>query len=145
MYIEEREIIIGYGHQNIQATHKITLEFTRDWHLTKRGDCILAVATNKALSDLSSSFKETMRKPNAKLTVLINVGDLTEQINAFGSPNLILAHPSDMIVRKSDFICGRTLAIRADKAAWDLSRELIEKLKNPQQKVNITLIAKVSI
>jgi len=34
------------------------------------------------------------------------------------------------------------LAIRADKAACDLSRELIEKLKNPQQKVKITLIAR---
>jgi len=53
---------------------------------------------------------------------------------------LILTHPTDMVIRKSDYICNRTLAIRADKSANDLPRELVEKLKNPRQKVNITLI-----
>jgi hypothetical protein len=42
-------------------------------------------------------------------------------------------------VRKSDYICGRTLAIRADKAAKDLSRKLVEELRNPSQRVRITL------
>jgi len=133
---------VGYGHRNIQATHKTTLEITKDKHLTKRGDCIVAVAADRALSDLSAEFKETLRKTNAKLTITIEVDGITEQINAQGSPNLILAHPSDLVVRKSDYVCNRTLAIRADKAACDLSRELIEKLKNPQQKVKITLIAR---
>jgi hypothetical protein len=133
---------VGYGHRNIQATHKTTLEITKDKHLTKRGDCIVAVAADRALSDLSAEFKETLRKTNAKLTITIEVDGTTEQINAQGSPNLILAHPSDLVVRKSDYVCNRTLAIHADKAACDLSRELIEKLKNPQQKVKITLIAR---
>ena len=133
---------MGYGHRNIQATHKTTLEITKDKHLTKRGDCIVAVAADRALSDLSAEFKETLRKTNAKLTITIEVDGITEQIDAEGSPNLILAHPSDLVVRKSDYVCNRTLAIRADKAACDLSRELIEKLKNPQQKVKITLIAR---
>jgi hypothetical protein len=34
---------------------------------------------------------------------------------------------------------NRTLAVQADKAALDLSRDLVEKLKNPKQKVKITL------
>ncbi|MEJ5327644.1 MAG: DUF371 domain-containing protein [Candidatus Bathyarchaeia archaeon] len=139
---EVREVIVGYGHRNIQATHKTTLEFTKDTHLTKRGDCIVAVAANRALADLSAKFKETLRKTNAKLTITIEVDGITEQINAQGSPSLILTHPSDLVVRKSDYVCNRTLAVHADKAACDLSRELIEKLKNPQQKVKITLIAR---
>jgi len=52
---------------------------------------------------------------------------------------LILTHPTDIVIRKSDYICNRTLAIRADKSAKDLPRELAEKLKNPQQKINVTL------
>lgn len=139
---EVREVIVGYGHRNIQATHKTTLEFTKDTHLTKRGNCIVAVAANRALADLSAKFKETLRKTNAKLTITIEVDGITEQINAQGSPSLILTHPSDLVVRKSDYVCNRTLAVHADKAACDLSRELIEKLKNPQQKVKITLIAR---
>jgi hypothetical protein len=138
-----REIILGYGHQNIQATHKTTLEFTKDTHLSKKGNCIVAVAADKALADLNLEFKEKLRKPHAKLTILIEAGRITEQVNARGSPQLILTHPTDVVVRKSDYVCNRTLTIHADKAAQDLSRELVEKLKNPQQKVKITLVVHV--
>lgn len=140
---ETREIILAYGHENIRATHKTTLEFTKDTHLSKEGDCIVAVATDKALADLNPEFKENLRKSQAKLTVLIEAGGVSEHVNAYGSPQLLLTHPSEMVMRKSDYVSTRTLAIHADKAARDLSRELVEKLRNPQQKVKITLIAHI--
>jgi hypothetical protein len=138
-----REVIFGYGHEKILATHKTTLEFTKDKRLSKKGDCIVTVATDKALADLSAEFKENLRKTNAKLSVLIEVDGLIEQVNAHGSPRLILTHPTDMVIRKSDYVCNRTLAIHADKAAKDLPRDLVEKLKNPKQKVKITLEVRV--
>jgi len=137
---EKTETIVGYGHKNIQATHKTTLEFTKDKHLSKKGDCIVAVAADKALNDLSAEFKENLRKPHAKLIILIEAGGIIDQVNAYGSPRLILSHPTDMVVRKSGYVCNRTLAVHADKAAQDLSKALVEKLKNPEQKVKITLI-----
>ena len=144
MYASEiREIIFGYGHENIRATHKTTLEFTKDTHLSKKGNCIVAVAADKALADLNPEFKENLRKPHAKLTILIEAGGIAEQVNAHGSPQLFLTHPTDMVIRKSDYVCSRTLAIHANKAAQDLSRELVEKLKKPQQKVKITLVVHV--
>jgi hypothetical protein len=142
---EIREVIFGCGHKNIQATHKTTLEFTKDKHLSRKGDCIVTVAADKALADLSAEFKEKLRKPHAKLTIIIEAGGIIEQVNAHGSPQLILAHPTDMVIRKSDYVCNRTLAVHADKAAQDLSKALVEKLKNPQQKVKITLIARAAI
>ena len=140
---EKREDIVGYGHKNIQATHKTTLEFTKGKHLSKKGDCIVAVAVDKALTDLNAELKENLRKPHTKLIILIEAGGIIEQVDAHGSPQLILTHPADMVIRKSDYVCNRTLAVHADKAAQDLSRELVEKLKNPQQKVKITLIVRV--
>jgi hypothetical protein len=137
---ETREHIVAFGHLNVQAVHPSTLMFTKERDLSKQGDCIVAVAADKAVADLSVEFKEALRKQNAKLTILIEVDGLTEQVTAYGSPKLILTNTADIVVRKSDFISDRTLAIRADKAASDLSKELIEKLKNPQQKANITLI-----
>jgi hypothetical protein len=139
---EKREIIVGYGHKNVQATHKTTLEFTKDTHLSKKGDCVVTVAADKALADLSAEFKENLRKPNAKLIILIEADGIIDQVNAHGSPQLILSHPTDMVIRKSDYVCNRTLAVHADKAAQDLSKALVEKLKTPQQKVKITLIAR---
>jgi hypothetical protein len=134
-----REVIFGYGHENILATHKTTLEFTKDMHLSKKGDCIVAVAADRGLADLSAEFKEKLRKPHAKLTLTIEAGGVIEQMNAQGSSQLILAHPTDIVIRKSDYVCSRTLAVHADKAAQDLSRDFVEKLKNPKQKVKITL------
>jgi hypothetical protein len=134
------ERIQSFGHKKIQAIHPTTLMFTKDKHLSETGDCIIAVAADKAVADLSAEFKDKLRKPNAKLTILIEADGLKQQINASGSPKLILSHPTDMVIRKSDYICNRTLAIRADKASNDLPREFIEKLKDPKQEVKITLI-----
>jgi hypothetical protein len=141
--MEVTEIILGYGHENIQATHKTTFEITKEAQLSRRGDCIIAVSANKTMTDFSSEFKENLRKEKAKIMILIEAGDAAEVVNAFGSPRLILTHRTDMVVRKSNYICNRTLAIQADKAACDLSRKLAEKLRNPKQKVKITLTVRV--
>ncbi|MBN1358093.1 DUF371 domain-containing protein [Candidatus Bathyarchaeota archaeon] len=140
---EVREVIFGYGHENIQATHKTTLEFTKDQRLSKKGDCIVSVAADKALADLTAEFKENLRKPHAKLNMTIEADEITDQVKALGSPQLVLTHLTDIVVRKSDYVCSRTLAVHADKAAQDLSRGLVEKLKNPEQKVKITLVVHV--
>jgi hypothetical protein len=135
-----KETIQAFGHENIQGVHLTTLMFTKEKHLSKNGDCIVAVAADKALADLSAEFKDKLRQPNAKLTILIEADGLKQQITASGSPKLILTHPTDMVVRKSDYISDRTLAIKADKAANDLPRPFIEKLKDPKQGVKISLI-----
>jgi len=137
------ETIFAYGHRNIQVTHKSTLEITKENRLSKKGDCIIAVSADKAVADLSLEFRESLRKKNAKMTMLIEVGGIVEVVNAFGSRRLVLTHPTDIVVRKSSYVCSRTLAINADKAAWGLSRKLAERLRDPKQKVRITLTVEV--
>ena len=127
------------GHENVLSTHKTTFEFTKEATLTKQGDCIVAVESTKAAVDLPPEFKEAARKEGARITVTVEADELKETVKAQGSPQLEFTHPTDLVIRKSSFVCGRTLAIRADKAALDLSRELVEKLKDPKQEVKITL------
>ena len=134
-----KDEVFANGHKNIAATHLTTLEITKEVNLSRRGDCIIAVAADKSLTDLSEEFKESLRKSSAKLTLTIEANGITAQINACGSPKLILTHPSDMVVRKSSYIDDRTLAVNADKAAADLPRKLIEKLRDPKQKARIIL------
>ncbi|MCK4424761.1 DUF371 domain-containing protein, partial [Candidatus Bathyarchaeota archaeon] len=137
------EIIFAYGHKNIQAAHVSTLEITKEAQLSKKGNCIVAVSADKAVADLSPEFTENLRKENVRMTMLIEAGEVAEVVNAFGSQRLILEHPTDVVLRKSSYICSRTLAIRADKAACDLSRKLVKKLRNSEQNVKITLTVKV--
>jgi hypothetical protein len=61
---------------------------------------------------------------------------MSEVITGFGSAALTLSDTDDMVVRKSTFISGRTLMIGANKAARDLDRKFVEKLKTPE---NITI------
>ena len=136
----QQEIIHALGHPNVQSSHPTTLMITKDRHLTETGDCIIAVSADKALSDLHQEFKETLSKPNANLTIIIEAGGVKEEIHASGSPKLCMCHATDTVIRKSNYVCTRTLAISADKASLDLSSALIEKLKDPTQKVTITLI-----
>jgi len=132
-------VIFAHGHENIQATHETTFEITKEPTLTKRGDCIIAVEATKGAADLPLEFKEAARKKGAQITITIEAGELKEIVRAKGSPRLLFTHPTDLVVRKTDYVCGRTLAIRAGKAASDLSRKLVEKIRGSSQRIRITL------
>ena len=123
------EIIRAIGHENVTSRHRTTLEFTKETHLTPRGDCIIAVGADKGLQEFSEEFKNLLKDDDAILEITIECGGISETIRARGHSHLTLTHPTDMVVRKSDFVCGRTLAVRADKASIDLDRELVEKLR----------------
>jgi len=133
------ELVDAFGHENILATHKTTFEITKETHLTKRGNCIIAVKATKGATDLSKEFKRAARKENAKITITIEADAVKEVVNAQGSSRLLFTHPTDLVIRKSDYVCGRTLAVKADKASCDFSRQLIERLKDSSQRVRITL------
>jgi len=126
----QAETIRAKGHANILSTHRNTLEFTAEERLTRRGDCIIAVSADKTMADLSDEFKAALRRPDAILNLTIECNGVSDRVTAHGHPQLSLTHPTDFVIRKSDFICPRTLAVNADKAACDLSRRLVEELKN---------------
>jgi len=133
------ETVIGYGHENVSATHKSTIEITRDDYLTPRGNCIIMVKADKAVSDLSDEVKNKLRS-YCKVKLIIEVDDLREEICGFGHPKLQLTDERSIVIRKSSYICPRTLMINANKAAADLDRKLIEKLKEKGRRGKIIII-----
>ena len=134
-----REIIRCRGHRNVRATHKSTLEFTKEDYLTPRGDCILCVEADRGINDFSDEFKKALRA-GEKLIIRIKVGELVDEVVAEGSPHLILDHDYSMVIRKSTYIDARTLAIKANKAAKDIDRRIVELLKNPEVIGEVELI-----
>ncbi|AEC52412.1 hypothetical protein PNA2_1497 [Pyrococcus sp. NA2] len=134
-----REIIMCKGHENVKATHKSTLEITKENFLTPRGDCIICISANKALRDLSKDIKDAL-KQGKRIRIIIRVEELVDEIIAWGDPRLILDSDVSIVIRKSRYIDGRTLAIRANKAAKDIDRRIIERLKNPNAVAIIELI-----
>jgi hypothetical protein len=139
--MEATEVVHARGHENILATHTTTFEITKKSSVTKRGNCIIAVGATKSAADLHPRFKEIARSESARIAITIEADSIVDFVEAEGAQRLLPLHPTDMVIRISDYACGRTVAIRADKAAADLSRKLIEKLRSPMQSVKITLRA----
>ena len=140
---ENQVVIIAHGHANVLATHPTTLQFTKDSYLSRKGNCIIAVSADKTMNDLDPILKESLRQEDSRISILIEAGGTAETVHARGSSRLILSHPTDFVIRKGNYVCSRTLAIHADKAAADLSRTLVKKLKDPQQRVRFTLVFEV--
>lgn len=120
-----------YGHPMVRSMHPTTIEVTRDPHLTIRGDCIIGVRSDKGLSDLSAGVKESIRTPGSRVLISIEVAPETFLVTARGGPELTLESPTEMVIRKSEFVSARTLALNADAAARDIPRTLAQRLRNP--------------
>lgn len=125
-----KEYLTFSGHSFVKAKHKTTLEITKSKTLTENGICIIGVKSNKSCNDLNVNFKKMLSDDLTKVTITIYVNDSQFIINAMGHSSLILTHPKDIVVRKSSFICDRTLAIKADKAATDIPETVVSELRN---------------
>ncbi|MHA1253682.1 MAG: DUF371 domain-containing protein [Candidatus Helarchaeota archaeon] len=132
-----KEQFIVKGHKNILAKHKTTIEFTKDSHLTKRGDCIIGIASEKGLADFGDEFKKLARSDNAIITCQIEINGHIETIIGQGSPALTFKDKNDIVIRKSNYICDRTIMIKSNKAAIDIDRNLIKLLQNPNAKMKV--------
>lgn len=122
-----------FGHSNILGNHRNTIEFTKDEDLSLHGDCIIGVRSDFDAEQL----KETISK-SGSLKIIIRVDGIEEVIHAV--PNKDFDSDHEIVIRKSEYASSRTLGMRSDKAAKDLSRKLITLLKDPQRagKIEIT-------
>jgi len=137
------EVVTAYGHENIKATHKTTFEITKEKDLTPRGDCIIGVKADKSIRELREELKDLLRR-GERIEVLLILPDysLKERVFGFGSERMTFENESDIVIRKSNFVCGRTLLIKANKAAIDLSREFVELLKDRKTVIEMRLCVK---
>ncbi len=125
------EEIIFKGHTNVQSLHSKTIEITKDKDLTLNGDCIIGVNANKSCRDLSTEIKEKIKKNNSLIEIEIIVEPYSFVIKGNGNDNLLLSNHEDIVLRKSKFICDRTLSINCDFSSLDIPRNIIDILKNP--------------
>jgi hypothetical protein len=132
------ELITARGHPMIKATHPTTLMITKDREVGPHGDCIVAVAADKAVADLDRALKGSIRA-GRPVKVTFKVGDAVVAVSGSGHPNLTLDHKTDIVIRKSAYKCGRTLAIGANKAAADLPRDIVSRLRDPLSKIQVSI------
>ncbi|MCK5026326.1 MAG: DUF371 domain-containing protein [Nanoarchaeota archaeon] len=120
-----------YGHRNILGTHKTTLEFTKDKDLSSNGNCIIGVSADFELSQI----KKLLEFANIKIR--ISVDAMTDEITAKVNPYFNDAQ--EIVIRLGEYDSPRTLGTRADKASMHIKRKIINKMKNPMQKMIVEI------
>lgn len=132
--------IMAKGHENVLSLHKSTFEITKDKDLSLSGDCIIGLDIDKSMEDFPEEFKEKLANDDTKVIVELKTPNASDTIEGYGHHDLTLSHPTDIVCRKSTFVCSRTLMIKSNKAAIDLNRDLIKDLANGESmEVNIIL------
>jgi hypothetical protein len=126
--------VIFYGHPNIRSLHAKTIEITKDEHLTPRGDCIIGVKANKACADLDESFKHRLKSNLSVIKIEVMVGDESFIISGRGDERLSMLNANDIVIRKTNFVCPRTMSVLCDKASSDVPRKLVRILQDQQTK-----------
>jgi len=125
-----KDVVTFRGHPMVRSLHPTTIEITTVDHLTERGDCIIGVCASKGCAQLDPWVKEGLRRTGSKVTARFVVGSFRFEVRAVGDPRLLLSHPHDIVIRRSEFASERTLAVRADKASKDIPREMVRLLRN---------------
>jgi hypothetical protein len=122
--------VIFYGHPNVRSLHTKTIEITKDEHLTLRGDCIIGVRASKACADLDESLRRRLMANDSIIKIEIMVGDETFAISGRGDERLRLLNSHDIVIRRTNFVCPRTMSVRCDKACSDVPRKMVKMLQD---------------
>ena len=126
--MEAVAIIRCRGHPLVRGTHPSTFEVTKETYLTEAGDCIIGIGADMGAADLPPEFRNILARDDACLITRLTSGSESVEIHAQGSAKMTLTHPTDLVWRRSSFVCPRTVGIHADFVAKTLPRELIAAL-----------------
>lgn len=117
------------GHPAVRASHRKSIEFTRDADITARATCVLGVA-----ADVDPDALAGFRGP---VSLTVECGGRTDVVRAVANP--AFRPGAGIIVRTSRHHSGDTLALDADKGAAGLDRELAGELSQPHAVVTVTV------
>ena len=123
-----------YGHPNVQSLHGKAVEITKDDHLTLRGDCIIGVRASKACANLDEALGCRLRSNDSVVKIEIMVGSESFTINGSGDGRFTLQNPHDIVIRKTNFVCPRTMSVRCDRASSDMPRKMVRMLQDKDAK-----------
>lgn len=126
--MKAQDVIHCFGHPNVRALHRTTFEVTAETSLSAAGDCIVGVGADKGAADLDPGLKTLLADDRAVVTTRLIAGGVEAVVMSRGCAGLTLDHPTDMVWRRSAFVCGRTVAVGSDTVARTLDRRLVKLL-----------------
>jgi hypothetical protein len=130
----------AWGDDKITSRHRTTLEITKEGVKTGYGDCIVATRSEMGLRDLPDELKKQARVMGTPMAVILEACGFSQLIRGRGDPSLTFESDHEMVIRKSGYVCGRTLMVHANKAAAELEDSFIELIKDGKRDMKITIV-----
>ena len=131
-------IFHAYGHPNIRGTHRATFEFTKDANVSLRGDCIIGINADFDAEEIRKFITNSAGK-NVKITVEASCERKKISDTVHALLNRDFCDNVEFVVRKTDFASKRTFAIKADKAAFELKKDIMAYLREKNSKITVIL------
>jgi hypothetical protein len=122
----------AYGNAGIEGTHKGVLEFTQRTSVIPKGASVVGTR-----SDFDPEALAALAIVSKKIKMTLTVKGISETIT--GDVNKSFLPGSDVIIRKGPQSSPGTIIINSDKAASDLPKKMIEYLKNPEERMIVTV------
>lgn len=119
------------GHKNILGSHSRTLEFTKDSWLTPDGNCIIGINADFDRAGLKNLLAY------GSMRIYLSAEGISDTITADVNPDFDI--DDEIVVRLGEFRSQRTLGVNSDKASTHVDRRLIEKMKNPEQRMIVEI------
>lgn len=124
------EVIQSHGHEHVTGAHESTLEVTSDDYLTPAGDCILGIEADHVPAEFGDGFVEACQHSDATITIALETADHTDKFLASGHSELSFESERSLVIRTSEYVDDRTVAVKAEKAAGNIDRELVAALSD---------------
>lgn len=121
-----------YGNAQIEGTNKHFFEIIQAASVIPKGDCVVGTRANYD----AEAIKALLQVAN-KLRIILKTKDWEEVVNAL--PNKSFLPGPELVIRKTDQTTPGTIAINADKAAADFSKEFVEAIKKPEEQITVKI------
>jgi hypothetical protein len=115
------------GHPNIRATHRKTLELTRDAAITERATCVVGVAAELPEDELAAL--------HGRVALTLSVGDQAVEVRGRLNPAFRPGDP--LVVRRAPDVTRNAVIVGADVAAAEVPRSFVTAAASPSARIAV--------
>ncbi len=120
--------IRAFGHPNVTARHRTTMELTREREITRRADCVVGVRASHGAASLPTWLRRHLLS-GGWISLTLSVGGMDFTFYARGDGRLTLRSEDEIVVRRSLYVDDRTVAVEATASAADVPRPMVRALR----------------
>lgn len=117
------------GHPNIRATHRKTLELTREAEIGERATCVVGVAARLD--------EEELARLHGRVELTLSAAGLEERVRGRLNPAFRPGDP--LVVRRAPAVTRDALIVDADRAASALPRSFVAALTDPSARIAVSV------